>query len=67
MRGRDLALGVYVLVCAASLVWPLYGLLGNRVEPFVLGLPLSFAYNIGWVLLTFFVLLGYHLTSGEEG
>jgi hypothetical protein len=57
----------YVLLCALALVWPGYAMLGNRIEPYVLGLPLSFAWNVGWVSLTFVVLVTYHLTGNEEG
>jgi hypothetical protein len=64
---RHLLLALYALVCMAALVWPGYAWLGNRIEPVVLGLPLSFAWNVGWVVLTFAVVGVYHLTSGEEG
>ena len=62
-----MALGGYFLLCAVALVWPGYQLLGNRVEPYVLGLPMSFAYNLGWVVLTFVVLASYHFSGREEG
>ncbi len=56
----------YAATCAAALVWPGYDVLGNRVAPYVLGLPLSFAWNVGWVVLTFLVLVAYHFASGGE-
>ncbi len=56
---------VYLITCAGALTWPGYAWLGNRIEPFVLGLPFAFAWNIGWVLLTFLVLLAYHLVRGR--
>ena len=65
-RTLDAALGVYALVCLAALTWPGYAWLGNRIEPFVLGLPLSLAWNVGWVLLTFVVLAAYHRLRGER-
>ena len=67
MKLRHVLLAGYFAVCAAALVWPVYSWLGNAIEPRVLGVPLSFAWNIGWVVLTFLVLLGYHLATGEEG
>lgn len=67
MKLRHALLASYFALCAAALVWPGYQLFGNSIEPYVLGLPLSFAWNVGWVLLTFFVLLGYHLGTGEKG
>lgn len=60
-----LLLGVYSLVCLAALTWPGYALLGNEIEPYVLGLPLALAWNVGWVALTFFVLVAFHAASRE--
>ncbi len=57
----NLGLLAYTVVCGAALVWPGYHWLGNRIEPFVLGIPFSFAWVIAWVLGTFFVMLVYHL------
>ena len=58
----NLLFALYVVVCALALTWPGYDLLGNRVEPFVFGLPFTLAWNVGWVLATFMVLLLYHST-----
>ncbi len=63
---RNGLLFLYTAVCGAALVWPGYAWFGNRIEPFVLGLPFSLAWVVGWVLLTFLVLIVYHLTGGEE-
>ena len=60
---RRVLFGAYVCVCLAALVWPGYALCGNRIEPYVLGLPLSFAWNVGWVIATFVVLAIFHLTG----
>jgi hypothetical protein len=54
----------YGLVC---LIWPVYAWIGVHIEPFVLGLPLSFAWVLGWVVLTFAVLLAYHVTGDDHG
>jgi len=67
MDRRRWLLAGYALVCLLALTWPGYALLGNTAEPYVLGLPLSFAWNVGWVALTFVVLVAYHLSGGEEG
>lgn len=67
VKPRQILLGVYLAACFFALTWPGYGWLGNRIEPYVLGLPLSFAWNVGWVLATFAVLVAYHLTGREEG
>ena len=62
-RLRHLLFGLYVVVCLGALVWPGYAIFGNSIEPYVLGLPFSLAWVVGWVLLTFLVLLTYHLTA----
>jgi hypothetical protein len=67
MSGRQKLLCGYFTLCALALVWPGYALLGNDVLPYVLGLPRSFAWNLGWVVLTFIVMGSYHLSGGEEG
>ena len=59
---RNLLFALYVIACASALTWPGYDLLGNRVEPFVLGLPFTLAWNVGWVLATFVALTLYHST-----
>jgi hypothetical protein len=59
---RNALFALYVVVCALALTWPVYDLLGNRVEPLVLGLPFTLAWNVGWVLATFVVLALYHTT-----
>ena len=56
---------VYLIICAGALTWPGYAWLGNRIELFVLGLPFALAWNIGWVLMTFLVLVVYHLVRGR--
>ena len=65
-RAADLAFGAYTLICLGALTWPGYAWLGNRIEPLVLGLPFSLAWNVGWVLLTFVVLVGYHRLRGRD-
>lgn len=60
MTLRHALLFAYVLVCALALTAG-YAVFGVGAP--VLGLPRPFAYNIGWVLLTFCVLLVFHLTE----
>ncbi|HJL20466.1 MAG TPA: DUF3311 domain-containing protein [Sandaracinaceae bacterium LLY-WYZ-13_1] len=68
MRALDVAFGLYALVCLSALTWPGYAWLGNRVAPRVLGLPLSLAWNVGWIAATFVVLVVYHrLRTGRDG
>ena len=68
MRARvlDGGLAAYALVCLGAVSWPGATWL-DRAEPFVLGLPRAFAWNIGWVALTFVVLVGYHALRRGSG
>ena len=65
MRLRNVLFACYVAICALAVTWPGYALIGNRVEPFILGLPFVFFWTILWVVLTFFALVLYHVT-GED-
>jgi hypothetical protein len=42
------------------MTWPGYATLGNRIEPYVFGLPLSFFWVVAWVVATFLALVVYH-------
>ncbi len=66
MKLRDLLFAIYALVCLLAMTGPGYARFGNSVEPYVLGLPFSLAWVVGWVLLTFVVLVIYH-TTGDKG
>ncbi|MCG8420420.1 MAG: DUF3311 domain-containing protein [Proteobacteria bacterium] len=63
---RNLLFTAYVVLCLAALIWPGYDWLGNRIEPYVLGVPFSLAWVVGWVVLTFVVLLIYHVTGAPS-
>ena len=65
-RIRNLLLGIYAVCCLLALTWPVYTRLGNSIEPYVLGLPHSLAWVVGWVLTTFVVLVAYHATGRDE-
>ena len=66
-RLRHGLFALYTLLCLGAMTWPGYAWLGNSIEPYVLGLPFSLAWVVGWVLVTFVVLLVYHATGGERG
>lgn len=63
---RDLALAAFCALCLLALASPEYLGVGNRISPRILGLPLSLAWNVLWVGLSFAALGLYHLTSGDE-
>ncbi len=63
---RHLLFFVYIAACLGALTWPGYDWLGNRIEPYILGVPFSFAWVIGWILLTFLALVAYHTSGTHE-
>ena len=60
-------LGALTLTCLLALTWPGYDWFGNRIEPYVLGLPFSLAWVVGWVGLSFAALVAYHASGPPDG
>jgi hypothetical protein len=63
---RNALLGLWVVVCLAALVWPVYAKLGASIEPRVLGLPWSLIWVVGCCCASFVAVLLYHLTGDDE-
>ena len=64
---RRLVLSVYALFCVltlTALATPI--VLGDRIEPMVLGLPFPLAWSAGWVVLAFVALATMHTLAGGE-
>ena len=60
MKAIDLAFAGYALICLAAITWPGFALMAAYADARVLGLPFALAWNVGWVSLTFVVLVAYH-------
>lgn len=58
--------GVLAAAVAVGLLWPVHTFFA-RIEPFILGLPLSFAWVTLCLILMFFALLGLYLTDEYLG
>jgi len=56
------ASGVLAAAVTVGLLWPVHSLFA-RIKPFVLGLPLSFAWVILCLILMFFALPGFYLAD----
>ncbi len=55
----------FLAAYTVALTWP--GMLvANRIEPRILGLPLSFFWVALWVAAGFFVLLNLHVAENRE-
>jgi hypothetical protein len=64
-RGSRLAfLGVTVL-SGLALVWPIYPFAGG-IRPYVLGLPFSFAWVVGWLVVMFVALVLLYRTDDPD-
>ena len=62
---RDALFLLYVALCLGAMVWPGYAWFGNRIEPYVLGVPFSLFWIVLWVLLSFVALVLYQ-ASGKH-
>ena len=63
---RRLAIGVFLLYLLA-ITWPVASLFRSS-EPLILGLPLSMAWPIAWILIGFIMLLVLdHFENRDEG
>ena len=51
---------VFVILITLVMIFPIYGL-GNRVEPFVLGMPFSMIWVVFWIVVEFFGVIAFFL------
>ena len=56
---------IMAFLASLSIMWPGYPLFAD-VEPFILGVPLSFAWIILWVILMFIALLLLYFSDNKE-
>lgn len=66
-RAINTAAAIGYLICVLAMIWP-GALIGNRIEPFVLGLPFMFFWYVLWIFLLFVgLVVVYQLdTAGDE-
>jgi hypothetical protein len=58
-RRRTLAFVLVVTVAGLALVWPVYPSVAG-IRPYVLGLPFSLAWVVGWLLVVFVALVLFY-------
>lgn len=51
------------VITGLALIWPVYPLAAD-VRPYILGLPLSFAWVVGWLVVMFVALVLLYRTDG---
>lgn len=67
-RERRIYLGAAAVLAVVfcALVWPVYPLFAG-IRPLVLGVPLSLAWVVAWLLVSFATLLALCLWEGRRG
>ena len=60
---RDWLFLAYCALCLGAMTWPGYAWFGNRIEPYVLGVPFSLFWIMLWVLLSLVALTLYQATG----
>jgi len=53
------------VISGLALIWPVYPLAGS-IRPYVLGLPLSFAWVVGWLVVMFVALVLFYRTDATD-
>lgn len=64
-RRRRILFVLLLVLAAAALTWPAYDLFSG-IRPFVLGLPLSMAWVIFWIVLIFAGILLLFLADSDD-
>ena len=59
------ALLVYLVACAAALMWPGLPLASERAPTLVAGVPFLLLWSVGWILATFGAMALFHRAAGE--
>lgn len=65
-RRRRIAFAVLLVVAALATIWPIYPLFSG-IRPLILGLPLSFAWPVLWLLVVFAGLCWVYRGDLDEG
>ncbi|MDX1637383.1 MAG: hypothetical protein R3281_05410 [Balneolaceae bacterium] len=62
MRKRKTVFLVIIFIIQVSIIWPVYPVFSDS-HPLILGLPLSFAWITGMLVLSFVTVLWYYLSD----
>jgi len=64
-RRRTFAFLAVVITAGLALIWPIYPSVAG-IRPYVLGLPFSLAWVVGWLLVVFVALLFLYRTEEQD-
>lgn len=53
------------VIAGLALIWPVYPLAAD-IRPYILGLPLSFAWVVGWLVVMFVALILLYRTDPSD-
>ncbi len=53
------------LIAGLALIWPVYPFAGS-IRPYVLGLPFSFAWVVGWLVVMFVALVLFYRADERD-
>lgn len=56
---------LFFIIVFLATMWPVYPVF-NRIEPFVVGMPFSLFYVLGLTIVSFTVLLVFHIRVGSS-
>lgn len=65
-RRASRAFVAFAVLMVLVMIFPIYAL-GNRVEPFVIGLPFSLFWVVFWIAVEFVVLIAFFLYEHGGG
>lgn len=58
-------ISLIAIIISLAIMWPVYPFFSG-IEPFILGLPLSFAWIILWVIIGFISLLWLYFSDNKD-
>lgn len=65
LRKSRLMIFIFSILAFLSIMWPGYAHFADY-EPFILGIPLSFAWIILWVILSFVAMMSMYILDNRD-
>jgi TRAP-type C4-dicarboxylate transport system permease small subunit len=66
-RLLHLGLALYLVCCLLAVIWPGFAWIGQQRNILILGLPLTLAWYVGWIVLTFIALVAFEVLTSRTG
>jgi len=65
LRLNRVMISILTVIISIAIMWPIYPLFSG-IEPFIFGLPLSFAWIILWVIIGFVSMIWLYLSDNKD-